>query len=90
MVGATSTVVIESILNGLKSISIFSDDLHIGGEAFTNCLMQEFKITYEQAEKLKAYELFEEKKNVNLKAILKPICNSLRKIRQLHFTFLDP
>ncbi|MFQ5850497.1 MAG: type IV pilus assembly protein PilM [Candidatus Binatia bacterium] len=65
-------------INVLRNgISTFTGDLPVGGEAFTERLMHELRISYDQAETLKITGLLESKKGADLETLLKPICNSL-------------
>jgi type IV pilus assembly protein PilM len=67
-------------INVLKNgISTFSGDLQGGGEGFTEGIMEELQISYDQAETLKITGLLEGTKNPNLDTVLKPMCDSLGK-----------
>ena len=58
-------------------VSSFTGDLVVGGEAFTESLMQSLQVSYDQAEKLKMAGLLEGKKSVDLQSLLKPASDSL-------------
>lgn len=65
-------------INVLKNgLSTFTGDLQIGGETFTESLVQALHISYDQAETFKVTGLLEGKKNTDLEALLKPTCDSL-------------
>ncbi len=65
-------------INVLKNgLSTFTGDIPVGGEAFTESLMQALQISYSQAETLKVTGLLEGKKTDNLESLLKPSCLSL-------------
>ena len=65
-------------INVLKNgISTFTGDLQVGGEAFTESLVQALQISYDQAETFKVTGLLEGKKSTDLEALLKPTCDSL-------------
>jgi len=65
-------------INILKNgISTFTGDLPTGGEVFTESLMQELQVSYDQAETLKVTGLLEGKKGVDLEVLLQPTCVSL-------------
>lgn len=57
--------------------SSFTGDLVLGGEAFTESLMQSLQIPYEQAEKLKVTGLLEGKKSSDLQSLLRAASESL-------------
>ena len=65
-------------INILKNgISTFTGDLPTGGEIFTESLMQELQISYDQAETLKVTGLLEGKKGVDLEVLMQPTCIGL-------------
>lgn len=65
-------------INVLKNgISTFTGDLQVGGEAFTESLVQALQVSYDQAETFKVTGLLEGKKNADLESLLKPMCGSL-------------
>ena len=65
-------------INVLKNgVSTFTGDLPVGGEAFTESLMHELQISYDQAETFKVTGLLEGKKSGNLESLLRPACDSL-------------
>ncbi len=65
-------------INVLKNgVSTFTGDLQVGGETFTESLMQALQISYDQAETFKVTGLLEGKKDADLEALLKPTCGSL-------------
>ena len=65
-------------INVLKNgVSTFTGDLQVGGEAFTESLVQALQISYDQAETFKVTGLLEGKKNADLQSLLKPTCASL-------------
>jgi len=65
-------------INVLKNgVSTFTGDLQVGGEAFTEGLMQALQISYDQAEAFKVTGSLEGKKDANLETLLKPTCDSL-------------
>ena len=65
-------------INVLKNgVSTFTGDLQVGGEAFTEGLMQALQISYDQAETFKVTGSLEGKKDANLETLLKPTCDSL-------------
>ena len=72
-VGARYTS-INVLRNGL---STFTGDLPVGGEAFTESLMQALQISYSQAETFKVTGLLEGKKRDDLESLLKAPCESL-------------
>jgi len=57
--------------------SSFTGDLVLGGEAFTESLMQSLQISYEQAEKLKVTGLLEGKKSPDLQTLFRSASESL-------------
>ncbi len=65
---------INVLRNGL---STFTGDLPVGGETFTEGLMQALQISFGQAETFKITSLLEGKKRADLEALLKPACVSL-------------
>jgi type IV pilus assembly protein PilM len=65
-------------INVLKNgISTFTGDLPVGGEAFTESLMHELKIPYDQAETFKVSGFLEGKKSADLESLLGAGCDSL-------------
>ena len=65
-------------INVLKNgVSTFTGDLQVGGEVFTESLVQALQISYDQAESFKVTGLLEGKKGADLEALLKPPCDSL-------------
>jgi type IV pilus assembly protein PilM len=72
-VGARYTS-INVLRNG---ISTFTGDLPVGGKEFTESLMQQLGLSYDQAETLKVAGLLEGKKDVDLDSLLRPACTSL-------------
>ena len=65
-------------INVLKNgVSTFTGDLQVGGEAFTEGLVQALQISYDQAETFKVTGSLEGKKNADLQSLLKPSCESL-------------
>jgi type IV pilus assembly protein PilM len=65
-------------LNLLKNgLSTFTGDLPIGGENFTEALMQELKISRDQAETLKVTGALEGDRSVDLAGIVRPLAQSL-------------
>jgi type IV pilus assembly protein PilM len=65
-------------INMLKAgISSFTGDLPVGGEAFTESLMQQLSISYDQAETLKITGVLDGEKNVKVEDLLDPLCHSL-------------
>ena len=65
-------------INVLKNgVSTFTGDLPVGGEAFTESLMHELHISYDQAETLKVTGLLEGKRSMDLESLLGPSCDSL-------------
>lgn len=65
-------------INVLKSgVSTFTGDLQMGGEAFTEALMDALSISYDQAETFKVTGLLEGKKYSDLETLLKPSLESL-------------
>jgi len=72
-IGARYTT-INVLRDGFSS---FTGDLVLGGEAFTDSLMQSLQISYDQAERFKVTGLLEGKKGTNLQSLLKPASDSL-------------
>lgn len=72
-VGARYTS-INVLRNG---ISTFTGDLPAGGETFTEALMDELKVSYQQAEGLKVTGQLEHREKVNVKSLLQQACDSL-------------
>ena len=72
-VGARYTS-INVLRNGL---STFTGDLPVGGETFTETLMQALQVSYNQAETFKITGLLDGKQKGNLESLLKPTCISL-------------
>jgi type IV pilus assembly protein PilM len=72
-IGARYTT-INVLRDGFSS---FTGDLVLGGEAFTESLMQSLQISYDQAEKLKVTGILEGKKNADLQSLLKTASESL-------------
>lgn len=65
-------------INVLKNgVSTFTGDLQVGGEAFTEGLVQALQVSYDQAETFKVTGLLEGKKSADLESLLKPTCESL-------------
>ncbi|MFQ5683679.1 MAG: type IV pilus assembly protein PilM [Candidatus Binatia bacterium] len=65
-------------INLLKDgLSTFTGDLPVGGEAFTESLVERLQISHDEAETLKLTGLLERKKADELEALLKPTCNYL-------------
>jgi type IV pilus assembly protein PilM len=65
-------------LNVLRNgVSTYTGDLTIGGDTFTESLMQELQISFDQAETLKITGLLEGKKEADIEALLKPTIDSL-------------
>lgn len=60
-----------------EGVSSFTGDLPIGGETFTEGLVQSLQIPADQAEKMKVTGLLEGKKVTNLEELLKPGCHAL-------------
>ena len=65
---------INMLRNG---VSTFTGDLQVGGEAFTESLVQGLQISYDQAESFKVTGLLEGKKANDLETLLKPPCAML-------------
>ncbi|HWP57122.1 MAG TPA: type IV pilus assembly protein PilM [Candidatus Acidoferrales bacterium] len=65
-------------INMLKGgISAFTGDLPLGGEAFTESLMEQLNIGYDQAESLKITGVLDGEKNLKVEELLDPLCHSL-------------
>jgi len=65
-------------INVLKNgVSTFTGDLPTGGEAFTEGLMEQLQVSYDQAETFKVTGLLEGKRHQGLEALLKPVSASL-------------
>ncbi|MBI2987324.1 MAG: type IV pilus assembly protein PilM [Deltaproteobacteria bacterium] len=65
-------------INVLKSgVSTFTGDLQVGGEAFTESLVQALQVSYDQAETVKVTGSLEGKKRDDLEELLKPSCESV-------------
>ena len=58
-------------------ISTFTGDLPVGGEAFTESLVQALQVSYDQAETYKVTGLLEGKKGADLESLLKPTADYL-------------
>src|SRR3970040_2030775 len=65
---------INMLRNG---VSTFTGDLQLGGEAFTESLVQGLQISYDQAESYKVTGLLEGKKGNDLETLFKPPCAAL-------------
>jgi type IV pilus assembly protein PilM len=64
-------------MNAVKNgLSLFTGDLPVGGEAFTERLAEELKISYDEAETLKVTGS-RGAKSVDLEAVFQPLCHSL-------------
>jgi type IV pilus assembly protein PilM len=72
-IGARYTSI--SLLKG--GLSTFTGDLPLGGEGFTESLMQQLNISYDQAETLKITGALDGEKNVKVEDLLDPLCHSL-------------
>jgi type IV pilus assembly protein PilM len=65
-------------INVLKNgVSTFTGDLPVGGEAFTESLVEQLQVPYDRAETFKVTGLLEGKRHQGLEALLQPVSASL-------------